>query len=288
MLIGSIFFAAMSLLTETLRDDFSFAWIAAFRSLLATIGMVAYTLMTHKKLVYLRPGSLWMRSLAGCSAMLCLFYAMTHYDVAVVLSLSGTFPIWVAVLSWPLLGHFPSSDTWLALAISTVGMMLVYLAAQPSEGVPLSGHALSSIAIPIAATAAILSGVALIGLHKVKQVDPSAVVAHFSGVSTIVCFLVWMMWPSAIPLQDASISSWLRLSLVALTAMLGQFFLTKAFATGPPAKVAVVGLSQVAIAASYKWLVVHRVPNAWSLLGMAMVVVSTFWVLLRNARQAKA
>ena len=77
-------------------------------------------------------------------------------------------------------------------------------------------------------------------------------------------------------------TSLLRLLAVGVTAMLGQLFLTKAFAAGRPARISVVGLSQVAVAALYKWAVDGRVPSALGLAGMVLVVGTTLWVMLRN------
>lgn len=281
MLIGSLFFAAMSLFTESLGDELSFTWIACIRSAIATVVAVVMVWLAGAKLVFFRPITLWWRSLAGCTSMMFLFFAMTHYDVSVILSLSSTYPIWVAVLGWPLLGHVPSRDTWLALAVSTIGMWLVYSAAVGSRGATSpSLHSMPQYAIPSGILAGLLSAVALIGLHKVKEVDSRAVVAHFSGVSTIISLLLWLVIPTAGTWTTRTSTSDLRLLCVGITALLGQLFLTKAFAAGTPARVSVVGLSQVAFAAGYKWLAYGSLPTPMSVLGMIMVVGATLWVIL--------
>lgn len=283
MLIGSIFFAVMGLLTESLGDEYSFAWIAAIRSAIATLLAMLMVWLGGARFVVFKPATLWMRSLAGCCAMLCIFYAMTHYDVAIILSMSSMYPIWVAVLGWPLLGQLPSRDTWIALVVSTAGMLLVYASAT-GKSIGIEGHAhyLPQIAIPVAGLGAMLSGVALIGLHKVKEVDARAVVAHFSAVSTILSFLLWTSLPAAKMGSATDPTSLPRLLGVGVTAMLGQLFLTKAFSAGRPARISVVGLSQVAVAASYKWVVEGRIPAPLAVIGMLMVIASTIWVMLRQ------
>ncbi len=280
MLIGSFFFAAMSLFTESLGDELSFAWIACVRSAIATIVAVAMVWLAGAKLVFFRPVTLWWRSLAGCISMMFLFFAMTHYDVAVILSLSSTYPIWVAVLGWPLLGHVPSRDTWIALAVSTIGMWLVYSAAISDGTKTPSLHSMPQYAVPSGILAGLLSAVALIGLHKVKDVDSRAVVAHFSGVSTILSLMLWLVVPTPGTWTMKTSTSDLRLLCVGITALLGQLFLTKAFAAGMPARVSVVGLSQVAFAAGYKWLAYGSIPTPMSVVGMVMVVGATLWVML--------
>ena len=208
---------------------------------------------------------------------------MTHYDVSIILSLSSMYPIWVAVLGWPLLGQLPSRDTWIALAVSTLGMWLVYSAALIGGHLNVA-HAnyLPQYAIPAGAIAGLLSGIALIGLHKVKEIDSRAVVAHFSAVSTLIAFSIWLLLPTQ-PMIASDRSSILRLLLVGVTAMIGQLFLTKAFSAGSPARVSVIGLSQVAIAALYKWGVEGRLPSALGLVGMLLVVGATLWVMLRKS-----
>jgi drug/metabolite transporter (DMT)-like permease len=287
MLIGSVFFAAMGLFTESLGDEYSFTWIAVIRSVLAFLFALTLAKSAGVKLVYFRPRTLWMRSLAGSCAMLCTFYAMTHYDVAVVLSLTSTFPIWIAVLGWPLLGHLPSRETWFALAISTTGMFLVYSAATGDQvSLKSNAHYVPQLAIPVAALAAMFSGIALIGLHKVKEVDARAVVTHFSAVSSVITFLAWLVVPTNFVFEPTNNNSLWRLLGVGLTATLGQLFLTKAFAAGPPARVSVVGLSQVGVAALYKWIVYGRVPTAWSMVGMLMILTATVWVMLKTDEKA--
>jgi drug/metabolite transporter (DMT)-like permease len=286
MFIGSVFFAAMGLFTESLADEYSFTWIAAIRSAIATCLAAMLVVYHGAKFAFFRPASLWMRSLAGCAAMLCIFFAMTHFDVAVVLSLSSMYPIWVALLGWPLLGLWPTRDTWIALAISTVGMWLIYASATSGKSdLQTHAHYLPHLAIPLAALASMLSAIALIGLHRVKELDPRAVVTHFSAVSTAISFAAWGLLPqSQIFAPRVNDSQW-RLLAVGVTAMLGQLFLTKAFSAGRPARISVIGLSQVAVAAGYKWVAEGHIPAPLGCIGMFMVLGSTMWVMINGRKE---
>ncbi|MCY2975231.1 MAG: DMT family transporter [Planctomycetota bacterium] len=280
MLIGSIAFAFMALLTESLREQFSFPWITIVRSGVATILALGLAMVFRAQLVFLRPGSLWVRSISGWLAMICGFYAMTHYDVEIVLALTNMYPLWVAVLSWPLLRVMPSWRTWVALVISCVGMWIVYTSAiQPVRMVSSDLH-VPEVAIPLAVLAAILSGVALINLHKVRSIDPRAIVTHFSGVATFCSLLVWIFLPVSLPTREVdSISIWSLIG-VGVAATIGQLCLTRAFAAGPPARVSVVGLSQVVVAGLMKWILEGRIPSMGSLVGMSLVLGATVWVIV--------
>jgi drug/metabolite transporter (DMT)-like permease len=70
---------------------------------------------------------------------------------------------------------------------------------------------------------------------------------------------------------------------VGLAATVGQLCLTKAFSSGSPASVSIVGLSQVAVAALFKWLFEGRVPGALSLAGMLLILISTIVVMLQKS-----
>src|SRR5438034_7072386 len=78
-----------------------------------------------------------MRSIAGSISLVCGFYAMTHYPVSEVLTLTNMFPLWVAVLSLPLLGHWPSADVWPATLVGILGIVLI----QSAEGGQFVGGA---------------------------------------------------------------------------------------------------------------------------------------------------
>ena len=57
-------------------------------------------------------------------------------------------------------------------------------------------------------------------------------------------------------------------------------FLTKAFAAGPPAKVSVVALTQVGFAMLFDVLVWHHEFSAMTLVGMALVMAPTAWLVV--------
>ena len=287
MLVGSIFFAFMALLAESLKEQFSYPWITMVRSGVATVLAIALALSAGARLVYLRPMTLWIRSLSGWASMICGFYAITHYDVEIVLALTNMYPLWVAILSWPLLGILPSKKTWIALVISCLGMWIVYASSIAAITSP-SNFSTPKTAIPMAILAGMLSGVALINLHRVRHIDTRAIVAHFSGVATACSLAVWLLVPVSQPTRPIDFFSVVRLIGIGLAATVGQLCLTKAFSTGSPARVSVVGLSQVVVAALAKWFMEQRVPTIGSIIGMTLVVASTVWVILSQPSKQEA
>ncbi|MCU0877371.1 MAG: DMT family transporter [Pirellulaceae bacterium] len=269
MLLGASSFAGMALLTAGLRDKCDWQWIAIFRTGLAMLLAAALARGGGAKLVFFRPAKLWMRSLAGSISLLCGFYAMTHYPVSEVLTLTNMFPLWVALLSWPLLGESPPLDVWPAVVVGLVGVSLIQ---QPASG--------SLWAVGVALLSSLTSAVALIGLHQVKEIDPRAIVVHFSAVALAFCVGALFLLPGqhGLATDPQTLAS---LVGVGVFATVGQLFLTKAFAAGPPARVSVVGLAQVGITMILEMVLWHRTFSALTLVGIALVVSPTIWTLLK-------
>ncbi|HVL16051.1 MAG TPA: DMT family transporter, partial [Gemmata sp.] len=218
------------------------------------------------------PWRLWVRSVAGSCSMLCTFYAFGAMPVADVVTLTNTFPIWVAVLSWPLYGQAPGWKMALAVVVGITGVALVE---QPH-------FASENLGVVAALAAALFTAVAMLGLHSLGGLDPRAIVVHFSAVATVFCLAAFLLGPRE---HDARrvLEPQVMLELVGmgLTALVGQLFLTIAFARGAPAKVSVVGLTQIVFALAFDvWLFGRSVDEA-TLAGTALVIAPTAWLLTR-------
>jgi drug/metabolite transporter (DMT)-like permease len=160
---------------------------------------------------------------------------------------------------------------WPAVAIGLVGVVLM----QP----PQWGGAQPAIAAALFCS--FTSAIALIGLHQVKEVDPRAIVTHFSAVALAgsLVALVVLPLPLGLPLEPAVLG---RLLGIGVSATIGQLFLTKAFTEGPPARVSVVGLTQVGFTMLLEIAFWQRTFSGLTLVGIALVIAPTAWTLLRG------
>src|SRR4051812_44536258 len=108
MISGCFFTAWMGQFAHLLRESCDWRVVALARSSLAFGCAVGFASFTGTRLVFWGTPALWVRGVASSMSLLCLFFALTQLPTAEVLTLSNTFPIWVAFLSWPLLGVRPS------------------------------------------------------------------------------------------------------------------------------------------------------------------------------------
>ncbi|REK12416.1 MAG: DMT family transporter [Planctomycetota bacterium] len=276
MLLGSLGISAMATLVHALAGRCDWEVVATVRAGLALIISGALAVHAGAPLVVLRPPVMWMRSLAGTVSLLCTFYALSRLPSSDVLTLTNMFPIWVTLLSWPLAGIAPTKGAWLAVAVGIAGVVLV---AQPrfDDG--------GLFPILVAITASFSTSIAMFGLHKLGHVDPRAIVAHFSATALVVCSSLLVLGPHDTPNRwPQSSQALLILAGVGVCATAGQLFLTKAFAAGPPARVSVVALTQVAFAMIFETIFFGHAFAPESLLGIVLVLAPTAWLLATQRR----
>ncbi len=274
MLCGAFAFSLMGIFTHAAARVFDWQVIALARSGTALVLALALATAAGTPLVFLRPRTLWIRSIAGSLSVLCNFFALAHMNVADALALTNMFPVWIAVLSWPVLGRVPGKDVWLSVGCAMAGVALMLK--------PTGEGGLGTL---LAATGSVTSAVALMGLHRLRHIAANAVVVHFSAVSVVILTGLWLIVPATRPLQtlpDQLLSDgWLLLG-VGLGATVGQLMLTKAFAVGAPARVSIVALSQVVFAMVIESLLWQRTYDPMTLTGILMVLGPTGWMLLRR------
>jgi drug/metabolite transporter (DMT)-like permease len=271
MLAGSLSFAVMGALAHAAGEHFPWQVVALSRSLLVLIIVGVVAVATGTRLVLWKPRTLWLRSLAGSISLVGTFYALARLHVSTVLTLTNMFPVWVAILSWPMLGVVPAPRVWLAVISGVAG---VYLLQQPQNAGP-------QLAVGVALACSLSTAVAMLGLHRLQEVEPLAIVVHFSAVASVFCLISFVAFPFSAGATDVGLSSIALLLGVGVAASIGQIFLTKAFAAGDPAKVSVVSLSQVVFALIFD-LFLNQPVDAAMIVGIVLIVVPTAWVMSKS------
>jgi drug/metabolite transporter (DMT)-like permease len=188
------------------------------------------------KLVWRGSAALWVRSLAGSTGMLCNFYALAHLPVSDTLTLMNTSPIWVTLLLWLMFGQRPTVGIICAVGASVAGIALIQ---QPHFQ---SGK----FACLMALCGSFCTSIAMLGLNRLKHLDPRAIVTHFSGVAgvaTVLFLLLTNRKDYSTQLGDKSVLP--LLLLVGAAGVAGQIGMTRAFAKGPASRISVIALESI-------------------------------------------
>jgi drug/metabolite transporter (DMT)-like permease len=238
--------------------------------------------------------------------MLAGFYAISHSGghgangrLAEVVTILNMYPLWVVALSWPLVGIPAKPSLWIGVLVGILG----YAVISASDGT--NSHSVFSAAgfkswvsamrldatFITAAFASLGSSIALIGLHKAKGVRPLAIVVHFSCVATLIGLIA--MWVTAafgiaeLKALPREATPYVVLFAIGACATLGQVCLTMAFAGGSPGPVSAVGLMQAVFTALLEMAAYGRGFSPLSIVGIALVMAPTAWVMLQERSPQK-
>jgi drug/metabolite transporter (DMT)-like permease len=272
MALAQLLFAVMGIGARIGGRDVPWQEVAATRF---TVGAVtAYVVARLRgqslRLTHLRAA--WMRSLFGTLSAFGTFYvyASPQLPIGDAVTLLATSPIFVALLSAPLLGERVRPSIVVALALGFSGIVLV---AQPSFST--AGHLVA------AGTGAALAGsMAMVWLRRIGPNESSeAIVLHFSCVGCAAMLLasipVWKT-PTA---HDA-----MPLAFMGLSGGLAQIAMTRAYTLDHAARVSAMALSSVAFMRLLAVPVFGEVPSLVQAAGSLLVIGSG--VLLGTARLA--
>ena len=272
MITAAFCFASMGALAHTAGSRCDWFLIALFRIICTFVFSVLLAWASRSPLVLFSPRTLWLRSVTGTISLICTFYAVTRLPVADVLTLTNTYPLWIVLLSLP---HLRRAEFAIDLLCVISGVIGVALIQRPY----LSGK--GDVAVLAALIASFTTAVAMLGLHRLRTVAAPAVVAHFAGLASVT-FSVWItVHPRSTPLSTFDTKTGLLLLGVGLTGTIGQVFLTKAFAAGPPSRISVLSLTQVVFAMAYDAAIEGRVLTLSTIAGFVLVLTPTAWITLR-------
>jgi drug/metabolite transporter (DMT)-like permease len=271
---ASLSMATMGALVHAVGPRCDWLIVSLVRAVVMLTTAVIMARSAGSELLIWRPRTLWVRSLAGSFSLVCNFYALTRLPISDALTLMNVQPLWILLISVAVLRRLPSLGEALGVACGLVGLVLI-------ERPHLSGDRLAAL---VALLSSVSSAVALLGLHKLRHIDSQAVVAHFAGVASLISLIWLILRGDALSPGLREPMTWLYLLGVGVSGTLGQILLTKAYAAGKPAKMAVVGLTQVIFGMCFDVALWGRKLDLVGLAGFVLVLAPTTWLSIRSAR----
>ncbi len=278
MLTCSFAFSWMGTLTQLAGRGCTWQATAIVRCLLPLL-LVAFWAWTAKvRLVLWGSPTLWMRSLAGSCSLVGTFYAIHRLPLTEVYTIANMFPIWVALLSWPMLGRAPAASVWLCVASGVAGVVAIF---QPR-------FAAGDYTVVVVVAVSLFTALAMMGLHHLKDIDPRAIVVHFSATALAFAVVAAFVLPASLVTEEFETRHVLLLLGVGVFATVGQYFLTRAFTVGDPARLSVVSLTQIVFVFVLELLVIGR-PVQWEeewqkLLGIPLVLGPAAYLMYQQTR----
>lgn len=220
---------------------------------------------------------LFVRGAVGATALSLLYFALGRIPLGDATTIHYTAPVWTALAAAVVLRERIGRWVVGGTVVSLTGVVLI---AQPQF--LFGGGGLDGLAVAAAVTASILSGAVYTVVRKLRETDhPLVIVLWLSWIGAVGSLPFAFLGGWAVPSAEA----WALLLAIGVTTQVGQVCLTHGLHLLPAGRATAIGYVQIVFAFALGVVVFGTVPNAWSLLGAGLVLVS---VLLLARRTAEA
>ncbi len=263
MLVSSFSFALMQLLAK-MSGDLPVAQKLFFRNLLGVILLGAILWYNGAKPLGKKEHRKWLiiRSIFGTLGVATNLYALGHMHLADSTMLNRFSPFFVMVLAAIFLKETIRREHLFSLAAAFAGVLLII---KPSFTV-------DTLPALVGFSSALFAGSAYVVVRFLKgKEEPLTIVFFFSLFSCIVS-----LPPTLIQYQAPTTYQWLALTGFGLFALGGQYFITTAYKYAPAGEISIYGYSTVIFSALLGNLVLSEMPDLWSWIGIAIVLLSAF------------
>lgn len=219
-------------------------------------------------------GTALLRGGALLASTVTNFWALSYLPLATTAAILFTSPLWVCLLSIPMLGERVGPRRWMAIGVGFIGVLVVTR--------PLSGSAhwamlLSLVASVCVALYSILTR-RLAGRESTATLQFYAALIATLGTAPLA--LGDWHWPTDAP-------GWLALALIGVFGWGGHQLLTVAHRFAPASVLAPFVYVQIVFMTASGWIIFGDAPDGWVLAGAGIVVASGFYIWLIERQQAR-
>jgi drug/metabolite transporter (DMT)-like permease len=271
-IVGSVFvFSMVNALVKWQVETYPVSEVVFFRcvfSLLPCFVLVAmngglHILRTHR-----------LREHAGRAAvqfvgMSCIFAAFGMMPLADAVAITFSSPLFLTVLSIPLLGERVGPYRWGAVLVGFLGVLVM---AHPGSGMVGLGALL-------ALANAFIGASVTIAMRRMSLTEPSTTLVTYQVIVTTILSALLLPFGWVTP----RLADLVPLAAIGLCSGVGQYWWTQAFRLAPAAICAPFSYTQMVWALGLGFFVWGDVPSAQLIMGAVIVALSGLYILYREA-----
>jgi drug/metabolite transporter (DMT)-like permease len=274
MAASALAFSLMNLFVKLAGAHLPTMEIVFARSLFMTVATAVLVRRAGQALAGRNRPLLVVRGVVGVAALSLFYFALTRLPLGDATALFYITPLWTALAAVPVLRERPAGLVLAGMGVSLAGVVLI---AKPSLLFGRAG-ALDGLGVAAMLAASLVSGVVYTVVRKLRETDtPHVIIFWLSwiGVAAALPFAGGWVWPRG--------ADWLWLLGTGTSALLAQIALTHGLHLETAGRALSVGYLQVVFAFVWGALVFGTLPDAWGLLGAALIVASVLTVMRRDA-----
>jgi drug/metabolite transporter (DMT)-like permease len=272
MLASAVTFTVMTMLIKFLGTGYPAALQAFYRQAFGLVVLLPIILSNPRATFRTtRPGILLFRSLAGTVSMILSFYAYQKMQLAEANALSFTRTLWLVPLAAFVLKEHVGPRRIAATVVGFLGALLMLQPAAHGElGLPAAAALISALLFALTVT----------GMKLMTRDHTTMALMAWSAtlgfILTIPPALFVWRWPSLIDL--------LLLAAMGVLGTITQGCYIRGMTEGDAAVMAPVDYTRLVFAIILGYALFGDIPNALTMTGATIVIVSTLYITLRESR----
>jgi drug/metabolite transporter (DMT)-like permease len=267
---GGLCFAIQDAGIKWLSGEMLVLQILFLRSAIGLVFLAGSSRLSGEKinLIVKRPGMLLVRTIISLISWVCFFYGLKYLPLATAVALFFSFPIFLAILSVPILGEKVGIRRSLGILAGFVGVILI---TKPAAG----------LSVPM-----LLMLTAALGWALVASI--TRILGEGENTSTMLFYtLIGMILVLGIPQfwmwQPVDPANYLLIVTISFCGVIAQFTVTRAYAIAPPSLIAPFEYTALIWAAILGYWLWGDIPDLMSGIGAFLIVGSGLYIIHREA-----
>ncbi len=267
--IGGLCFAIQDAGIKWLTAEVAVLQVLFLRSLFGLVFLSASTVISGERISLKvdRPWLLALRSGVNILSWVLFFFGLKYLPLATAVALFFSFPLFLAVISVPLLGEKVGIRRILAIIVGFIGVLLI---TNPSAGVSVPALLMLGAALGWAIVASLT--------RILGEKENTSTMLFYTLVGFVVILLLPQYWVwSALELDE-----YLLVTAVALFGVIAQFAVTKAYAIASPSLIAPFEYTALIWSAALGYLVWGDIADAFAVTGAVLIIGSGVYIIHRE------
>ena len=273
MLIAAAGFSIMGGFAKILKGSFHTQELVFYRNV---TGLLVLLFSFRRYPVIQTGGKLWLllfRGLMGTIALYTLLYNIIHIPLGTAITYNTTNTLFIALLSFLVLRERLG---WIAIVCIIIGFAGVLLIYRPGGGIGLFYHV-------VGLTCGLSSAIAYLSVSSLNRYyDTRIIVLSFILAGVLLPITGVLFYAAGVTPDDFFVgrirlpvnNEWFFIAGMGLFALLGQYFVTKAYAHDKAGIVSAIGYSNIIFAIVIGILLGDQLPDLVAIAGIILVIGS--------------
>lgn len=268
--LGGLCFAIQDAGIKWLSAEIAVLQILFLRSLFGLVLLAASTGFSGERisLKVSRPWLLLARSGINILSWILFFTSLKYLPLATAVALFFSFPLFLAIISVPLLGESVGVRRISAIVVGFVGVLLI---TNPAAGLSMPSLMMLGAALGWAIVAS------LTRILGEKENTTTLLFYTLVGFALLLALPQFWLW------RSLELDAYLMILGVAFVGVIAQFSVTKAYAIASPSLIAPFEYTALIWSAIIGYLVWGDIADIYAITGAFLIIASGVYVIHREA-----